>query len=350
MANGILILIPPIAIQTIASLYPDWQTHKQITGARSTTPYRIHKDWIRFFLNDDTSVNYICKDICTLTIMDLEAWMCTLVKKYQLTKKAYNNMSTIPRNIFKLALDRELIAKNNFESINVPKHLFRRETKPDSKFQVFTLPEQSLLIQAAIDQYTDHYLHNIYLMTVPLAFKTGLRLGELLALQWEDINEDTLYVHQSLTKDMDFNDGVWTSSAYRVDNRLKKNAAPRTVHLTPDTLKLLSYIKSHYIDQDTNPIFVFEKDGRLAAPGAIHNSWKRLCRKVDILPRSPHKARKSYVTSLFENDLPLEYIRGACGHLDERTTLHNYCFNQDSDDEIKSKLQIALDSKLQKAM
>ena len=42
------------------------------------------------------------------------------------------------------------------------------------------------------------------------------------------------------------------------------------------------------------------------------------------------------------NGVPLEAIRKIVGHADERTTLHNYCFNRLTDEQTYNKVLSAL--------
>ena len=54
---------------------------------------------------------------------------------------------------------------------------------------------------------------------------------------------------------------------------------------------------------------------------------------MGISRKSSHKARKTYVSTLFDADVNLDTIRETVGHTDERTTLHSYCYDRRSEDE-----------------
>ena len=57
---------------------------------------------------------------------------------------------------------------------------------------------------------------------------------------------------------------------------------------------------------------------------------------MGIPVKSSHKVRKTYISSLYSEGVNLNTIRALVGHTDERTTLHNYCFDRsESTEKIK---------------
>lgn len=332
---------PAPVTTTLAKLYPLWLEHKEKTTSRSTTIYRIDTDWIRFYLNDPISSKILQKDICLITKREILEWMCYLIKKYNMTQKTYNNMSIIPRSIFTFAYDNEMLDINYFEKVKIPSHYFVRNDKPDSSSQVFTQEEQTQLCDTAISEYYNRG-QNVFLFNIPLIFLTGLRIGEILALKWEDIHGNELYVHDSVMRDLVRSDTGWLPATYNIHPSLKRNAKPRKIPLTPIALKLLTEIKAHYERNGENPTYIFEKNGKLATEGAMGKLWTRLCKKINILPRSPHKGRKTFISTLIDYQLPIHFICQVSGHADEQTTFKHYCFTRDTKDELNDKMNQAL--------
>lgn len=68
----------------------------------------------------------------------------------------------------------------------------------------------------------------------------------------------------------------------------------------------------------------------------------RLCKKVGILERSPHKTRKTYISTSIDNGVNINFIQGQAGHENEKTTYESYCFNRSTRDETKEQLRRAL--------
>lgn len=332
---------PAPVTTSISDLYPIWLDHKEKVSKCSNTIYRIDMDWIRFFKKDKISTDMITRDISTLSKNDLLEWMCYLIDTYDLKKKSYNNMSIIPRSIFTYAFDNDMLDTNNFAKVKIPSHLFVRDYKPESETQVFTRDEQIALCDTAIDEYYTGR-QNVFLFNVPLIFLTGLRIGEVIALKWNDVKEDHLLIHSSLKRDLVRSDDGWLPATYNVHDSLKKNAPPRKVPLATETKRLLVELRSHYEKTGKTPTYVFEKSGKIATEGALNAQWKRLCRKIDIPPRSPHKGRKTFVTTLIDYRLPIHYVCEVSGHADEQTTYKHYCFTRDTKAELLTKVDRAL--------
>ena len=335
---------PAPKTSTMQALYPIWLKHKEKVTPSSNSIYRIDKDWIRFFLNDPISAEMIAKDIASLKKNDIYEWMVYLIQTYKMKKKGYNNMSIIPRSIFAYAYDNDMLDTNNFTKVKIPSYLFERDNKPDSSTQVFTNDEQLRLCKIALEEY--YIKKNVYLLNVPLVFFTGLRVGELIALKWSDITADEISVSRSVKRDLVRTEDGWLPATYNVHDSLKKNAPPRQFPITSNTKELLNLIKLHYTERGENPTYVFEKEGRLAVASTLNSMWNRLCIYIDILPRSPHKGRKTLVTTLIDNQLPLHYICEIIGHEDAKTTYESYYFNRHEKEELKKKTEQALDLNL----
>lgn len=92
-----------------------------------------------------------------------------------------------------------------------------------------------------------------------------------------------------------------------------------------------------------HPKFVFlDRKGNLPHPSGIDHAFYRTCDKCGIMRRSPHKARKTYISTLIDNNVNLNFIREQVGHEDEKTTLKNYCFDRATKEENIQMLQKAL--------
>lgn len=75
---------------------------------------------------------------------------------------------------------------------------------------------------------------------------------------------------------------------------------------------------------------------------SVFKAFYTYCRKIGIDPKSSHKARKTFVSTLMDADINVNTIRQLVGHVDERTTLNNYCYDRSSDEEKYSQIENAL--------
>ena len=70
--------------------------------------------------------------------------------------------------------------------------------------------------------------------------------------------------------------------------------------------------------------------------------YDKYCKKLGIIKKSSHKARKTYISSLLDGNVNVNSVREMAGHRDERTTLSNYYFDRSSDEEKKKMIEAAL--------
>ena len=325
---------------SILDLYSEWLKYKENQSNRSSYIYRLDKDWMKFYFEEELSQDIIKIPVVQLKKIELENWAYSVCKKHKMTKKCYYNMSHIMRSILDYAEELELIKENPFRKVKIKTSFFRKTPKKKSETQVFTKDEERLLIKEAYKAYSEEEDNVLYLM-VPMFFYSGMRLGELSALEWQDVHEDYLFVHQIYGREEERDEnGNWKTSTFRIIDMLKQNAPFREVLITPDVTKVLRKIKAYYWKQGIlNPKFVFlDKNRNHPHPSNVDHIFYRLCDRCNILRRSPHKSRKTYISTLIDGGLNLDFIREQVGHEDERTTLQNYCFNRATQDETKEKL------------
>jgi integrase len=147
---------------------------------------------------------------------------------------------------------------------------------------------------------------------VILALSTGLRRGELLALQWQDIDwpNATLKVDKTLQ---------------RVEKRIlvkppKTQRSRRTVPLDEETLILLRHMRGR-----TTSTFVFSRpDGQPLDPSTVTHQFKRLARKAGFPAMRLHDTRHTYATLAFLAHVELRLVQDLLGHEDISTTANTY--------------------------
>ena len=78
-------------------------------------------------------------------------------------------------------------SKYKLSTSKVSKRLFSKnghKKKPIEKTEIFTPDELNYLLEVCKDNYKEYYLYFL------MAARTGMRLGELLALEWVIISND----------------------------------------------------------------------------------------------------------------------------------------------------------------
>jgi integrase len=144
-----------------------------------------------------------------------------------------------------------------------------------------------------------------------LAVTTGMRNGELLALQWRDVDLDAGTPRVRCT--------VWGG----VVSPPKTAAGNRTLRLTRMTVAAL---REHRLATAKQRISESVFPSRAGTPLSVHNrSWKALLKRAG-LPASTrmHDLRHSCATLLLSRGVPVKVVSEMLGHGDVAITLSVY--------------------------
>jgi len=185
--------------------------------------------------------------------------------------------------------------------------------------EVAILPaEQIPAVLAALDGHT-------LFPIVFLALTTGMRRGELLALQWGDVNLDgaTLGVERSVEE---------TRAGLRVKPPKTKRGR-RSISLPAEAVVML---RNHKVAQmetrfalgmgkPDETTLVFSKiEGGIISPHSVSRSWRAVCLRRR-LPRVPfHALRHTHVSILISKGVDILTISRRLGHSKASVTLDVY--------------------------
>ena len=326
---------------TVETLYPEWLDYKSLHTDASTTIRRLDDDWRRFY----TGTEITTIPVKELTKLQLDIWAHQIVKDNHLTKKQYYNMVTIMKQVLLYAVDKGIIAESPFKDVKVSPKLFQYVPKQKSDTQVFLLEDQQEIIKEAYKDFEKR--QETSALAIILLFATGMRVGEIVALKYSDVEEKHLYIQRMEVKVHQKNDdGSWGKRGYDIADHTKSPAGMRKVFLTQEARAVLKLIKeSNYKNgySDTEGYMFLNKKGRIQE-GSIDRKLRTLCRRIGIEEKSPHKIRKTYISTLIDQGVNLNTIREMVGHEDERVTLKNYCFDRRNAEQIEEQIEKALAS------
>ena len=306
---------------TMASLYPDWIDYKTLHVA-DTTVDRVQRDWNKYY----SSAQIVHIPLSEITKLDLDVWVHEMIRKHNMTKHKYANFILILRQELDYAVDRGFIQKNPFNDVVVnTRRVLVREHKKSDQSQVYTRSEfQNLQKLAWKDYETRHFNTNqLTPLAVLFMFFTGTRVGEVCAIKYSDIEGDILTVRRMLRHPGDV-----------IVEHTKGEFGDRTVPLVPQALKLIEAAKER--QQEENAVddgYLFSMNDKPLLYTAVTKAFYRYCSMMGIEPKSSHKVRKTFVSSLIDGGVNINTIRQIVGHTDERTTLNNYCYDRSDKNE-----------------
>ena len=328
------------ALSTLRKIYPHWLEMKTLETAATSYIRRIDVDWHKYYLNSPI----IDKCIKDFTRAELKRWALQMIREYSLSKNRYYNMAIIIRQCLDYAVEQEIISENPYNSFRIDGKLFQKRKKPEDNTQVFLTDERPLIEAEAWKDFEKTGCTTA--LAIPLAFQTGMRLGELVALKSTDVCNDGKYLHiqrmrQKVEKQLP--DGRWKSCEWQMADHTKTSAGDRYLYLTEEARRIIAIViernKETHSEYDD---FLFLKEGKNITPRAVATRIDKYCRHANISSKSMHKIRKTYISSLLDVGININEIRKQVGHEDERTTLHNYCFNRSTDEQTEAALEKAL--------
>ena len=259
--------------------------------------------------------------------------------KPDMKRKYWNKISCTLLSIFKFAIEEEIITENPFKDMELGKDQFVSKQQIREEDTVFSKAEQSLICTMAKEK-ADETKHSEPL-GILILFNLGLRIGELCALKWMDIEpiHDKMYIH--IQREMvPIVDDKGHKSGHKVLEHCKTKASDRKLILSPTTINLFSLIKKYNEQQeiptsDTDYIFMRWIDGRLqlCTPMCFDSRLRRYCRKNGIIEKSPHDIRRTTLTNLYYLGMPLKDIQKFAGHTTLKQTME-YIRVQSLDEEI----------------
>lgn len=250
------------------------------------------------------------QDISSLSRREIQNFLINQKKdgnmrsKETLSATSTNMMLSLLNLAFEYACDMEYIKEN-------PCIRIRRARADTKKVEAFSTDEQRA-VEAEIAKSGDRRLHGII-----LCLYTGLRLGELIALTWSDI---------------DFKLGTLkvTKTAYRAQNEYgiwnlcidtpKTESSERVIPLPKYITDMLS--------QDRNvaktPYIVENKKAERMSIRSYQYLFERLTEKAGVRKLNFHALRHTFATRALECGMDIKTLSELMGHKNASITLNRY--------------------------
>ena len=143
-----------------------------------------------------------------------------------------------------------------------------------------------------------------------VAFATGMRIGEILALQQNDIHEDYISVTKTTKK----------AGNYDVITGATKGKKTRNITVPAEIISVLRSLTPN----ENGFLFYGERDKKLMCEGDMQYPWKCILRDCGIAHKKIHAIRHTHATHLLENGISITQVSKRLGHSRVTTTLNTY--------------------------
>lgn len=218
------------------------------------------------------------------------------------------------------AVNNNMLVRNPCLAVTLP--------KKDKQEILFFTPDQAI-------QFLDSVKNTKYYLLYSIALVSGLRLGEIIALRWEniDLEKKQIYVRLNaviVSKEMQIEKGVLHSEIILQSPKTAKSK--RTLYIDDRLASMLKNLRNEQLyknetlgDVFVNSGFVFTNDyGKTMHPRSIQDHFKRSIKKANLPDLHFHCLRHSAASIMLFNGVNIKTVQEILGHEDIQTTLNIY--------------------------
>ncbi len=238
---------------------------------------------------------------------DIRNALLSIYKK-GLSKSTISTARNVISGAFEYAIDEELVNYN--PTIGILKKLGLDPRKERNPVQPMN-PEEVFLFLETCRKFQKKW-YPFYLC----AFRTGMRLGELLALEWGDIDWNGKFIHVQRS----FRNGRTT----RTKNK-KSRRVDMSNQLYTELRALYTVRKKESLKSGKGMIeVIFHTSGEPTSQNTIRNIWKRILKKAGLRNMRFHDIRHTFSSLLLSKGESPVYVKEQLGHSSIQMTVDIY--------------------------
>jgi integrase len=260
---------------------------------------------------------HIAQNIGKLPLQDITPLHVTMFYRQlatqdkPLSNRYISQIHTLLHDSFDRAVKWGLKQRNIIDAVDSPKPVRK-------KFAVWSLDDAQRFLNA--DEVKDHRFYVAFL----LALATGMRQGEILGLQWKDIDwqNNRLRVERTLT---------WVNREYSFGPP-KSESGERIISLPDDVMSALRRHKAQQNQErlkmiefyNNRDLVVARINGNIVTQAFVRKKFTDLISKLDMPYIRFHDLRHTHASILLELGEKTKVLQERLGHSDYSTTMDIY--------------------------
>ena len=241
-----------------------------------------------------------------ITFIDIQRYV------NDLTKRGYG-LSTIKKQMrivtapLKQASALHIIPADPGIGIRLPSRY--NVSKPERLIEAYTTQEQTALLNVISSGRRTGYF------AIMLMIETGLRVGEVLALRWQDVqlSRKRINVRNTVVR-------LANKKKSFVQDSVKSESSRRTIPLTAEAIKIL---EKQYARKRNEWVFAND-DGERLSYEALRYQTRKACKEAEIEYRGEHVFRHTFATNCYHKGIDVKILSRLLGHADVNITYNLY--------------------------
>lgn len=230
------------------------------------------------------------------------------LSQYVLFSEQLLNNGLAPKTVNDIILVLNALLKyaNKYFNIEIVIAPYVKELQKEMR--VLSISEQNLF-----EKYLYKDMDNFKFAAL-ISLYTGIRIGELCALQWKDINNGTIKIYKTLHR---LKDEKGKSTIF-IDS-------PKTFHSNrtiPIPLFLNTIIESKRSDSEN--YVIANESVKIIEPRLMQIKFKRMTEECGLENVTFHTLRHTFATRCVECGFDIKSLSEILGHSDVKTTLNKY--------------------------
>ena len=222
-----------------------------------------------------------------------------------LSSKTVNGVISVMKNVFDFALNEKLLTVANIRDISI--------RQPQKPLRILSLSEQQKFSGFLMDNLD--FCH----VGILICLYTGLRIGEICALRWEDINVDGGYLCVNKTMQRLQVRGENGAKTQIFITSPKSNCSIRKIPIPKKLLTVLTAVKCK-----PEAFILTGSEYHFIEPRCMENHFKAAVKACDIQKINFHALRHTFATRCIELGFDVKSLSEILGHASVNITMNRY--------------------------